>query len=50
MQPLDLCGILRDAVRSAGHLARDKNVEIAQEYDVSTLTVTGITGGCARCS
>ncbi len=44
MQPLDLCEILRDAVRSAGHLARDKNVEIAQEYDVSTLTVTGDYG------
>jgi signal transduction histidine kinase len=44
MQQLNLCEILSDAARSAGQLARDKNVEITREYDVPALTVTGDYG------
>lgn len=44
MQQQNLCDILRDAVHSAGQLARDKNVEISQEYEPPVLTVTGDYG------
>jgi len=41
---LNLCDILSDAVRSAGHLAREKNIEIRQEFDTDSLTVVGDYG------
>lgn len=41
---LNLCDILRDAVRSAGHLARGKNIEIRQEFDTESLIVAGDYG------
>lgn len=44
MQALDLCQILRDAARSAGHLAREKQVEIRQSFDTPALTVSGDYG------
>ncbi len=43
-QELNLYDILSDAVRSAGHLARDKNIEIRQEFDTGSLTVAGDYG------
>lgn len=43
-QELNLCDILRDAMRSAEHLARKKNIEIRQEFDTKSLTVTGDYG------
>lgn len=41
---LNLCDILNDAVRSAAHLAREKNIEIRQEADTPSLPVTGDYG------
>lgn len=43
-QELNLCDILSDAVRSAGHLTREKNIEIQQEFDTEYLTVAGDYG------
>lgn len=43
-QELNLCDILSDAVRSAEHLAREKNIEIRQEVDMESLMVTGDYG------
>lgn len=43
-QELNLCDILNDAVRSAGHLAREKNIEIRQVFDTESLTVAGDYG------
>lgn len=43
-QELNLCDILRDAVRSAGHLVREKKIEIRQEFDTDSLTVVGDYG------
>lgn len=43
-QELNLCDILRDAARSAGHLAREKKIEIRQEFDTDSLTVVGDYG------
>ena len=44
MQELNLYDILSDAVRSAGHLAREKNIEIRQEFDTQSLAVIGDYG------
>lgn len=44
MREHNLCDILSDAVRSAGHLAREKSVEIRQESDTQTCAVTGDYG------
>lgn len=44
MQELDLCVILSDAIRSAGQLAQEKKIEIRQEFDTQSLTVTGDYG------
>jgi len=44
MQELNLCDILNDAVRSAGHLAREKNIEVRQASDTKSLLVTGDYG------
>lgn len=43
-QELNLCDILRDAARSAGHLAREKKIEIRQEFNTDSLTVVGDYG------
>jgi signal transduction histidine kinase len=43
-EQLNLCDILSDAVRSAVQLARDKQIEIIQEYDTPSLSVTGDYG------
>lgn len=44
MQELNLCDILSDAIRSAGQLAQEKKIEIRQEFDTQSLTVTGDYG------
>ncbi|MGE4484131.1 MAG: ATP-binding protein [Oscillospiraceae bacterium] len=44
MQDLNLCEILSDAARSAGHLAMAKNIEIRQAYDTQSFKVTGDYG------
>ena len=44
MQELNLCDILSDAIRSAGHLAQEKNIEIRKEFDMQSLAVTGDYG------
>ena len=44
MQDLNLCEILSDAARSAGHLAMAKNIEIRQAYDTQSYKVTGDYG------
>ena len=43
-QQLNLCDILSDAVRSAAHLAREKNIEIRQKFDTESLEVAGDYG------
>jgi signal transduction histidine kinase len=43
-QELNLCDILNDAIRSAGHLAQEKGIEIRHEFDTPSLTVTGDYG------
>ncbi|BAK98276.1 putative two-component histidine kinase [Oscillibacter valericigenes Sjm18-20] len=43
-QELNLCDILSDAVRSAGHLAREKDIQIRQEFDTESLAVSGDYG------
>lgn len=43
-QELNLCDILRDSIRSAEHLAREKQIRILQEFDTDSLTVTGDYG------
>lgn len=43
-QELNLCDILSDAIRSAGHLAREKKIEIRQEFDAQVLMVNGDYG------
>ncbi|MGE4352923.1 MAG: ATP-binding protein [Oscillospiraceae bacterium] len=43
-QELNLCDILRDAVRSAGHLAREKNIEVQESFDTPYHAVTGDYG------
>lgn len=44
MQQLNLCDILSDAARSAEHLAKEKHIEILQNYDTKLLTVAGDYG------
>lgn len=44
MLELNICDILSDAIRSAGHLAKAKNVEIRQEFDMQSMMVTGDYG------
>ncbi|MPM04829.1 Adaptive-response sensory-kinase SasA [bioreactor metagenome] len=44
MRELNLCDILSDAIRSAGQLAQEKKIEIRQEFDTQSLTVTGDYG------
>lgn len=43
-QELSLCDILSDVIRSAVHLAREKKIEIRQEFDTQSLTVFGDYG------
>lgn len=43
-QPVNLCDVTSDAVRSAGHLAREKGIVIRQESDTQGLTVMGDYG------
>ena len=43
-QELNLCDILSDAIRSAGHLANEKNIEIRQIFDAQSLEVAGDYG------
>jgi len=43
-QQLNLCDILSDAARSAEHLAKEKDIEIVQDYDTQSKTVTGDYG------
>lgn len=43
-QELNLCDILRDSIRSAEHLAQEKQIRILQELDTDFLTVTGDYG------
>jgi len=43
-QELNLCDILSDAMQSAGHLAREKSIEIQQEFDTPILIVNGDYG------
>lgn len=43
-QELNLCDILDDVIRSAGHLALAKNINIQRDFDVQTLTVVGDYG------
>ena len=44
MQPLNLCDILSDAVRSAEHLAQKKEIELQLQLDVLALPITGDYG------
>jgi len=44
MQPLNLCDILSDAVRSAEHLAQKKEIELQLQLDVPALPITGDYG------
>lgn len=44
MQELNLCDILRDAARSAGHLAREKDIRLEQVFDTQVFVVTGDYG------
>lgn len=44
MQPLNLCDILSDAARSAAHLAKEKHIEIIQNYDTNFQTIVGDYG------
>lgn len=44
MQQMNLCDILSDAARSAEHLAKEKRMEIVQDYDTKFLTVAGDYG------
>lgn len=44
MQQLNLCDILSDAARSAEHLAKEKHIEITQNYDTKFQTVVGDYG------
>ena len=44
MQPLNLCDIVSDAVRSAEHLAQKKEIELQLQLDVPALPITGDYG------
>ncbi|MEA4893627.1 MAG: HAMP domain-containing sensor histidine kinase [Oscillospiraceae bacterium] len=44
MQQLNLCDILSDAARSAEHIAKEKHIEIIQNYDTKLQTVVGDYG------
>ena len=44
MQQLNLCDILSDAARSAEHLAKEKHIQIIQNYDTKLQTVIGDYG------
>lgn len=44
MQELSLCEVLRDAVRSAQHIAQPKKIEIRLEQDAGICAVTGDYG------
>jgi len=44
MQQLNLCDILSDAARSAEHLAKEKHLEIVQDYDTKFRSITGDYG------
>jgi signal transduction histidine kinase len=44
LQELNLCDILGDAIRSAGHLAKEKELEIRQEFDPQSMLVIGDYG------
>lgn len=44
LRELNLCDILNDAVRSARHLAKEKRVEILQDYDVPSFLFSGDYG------
>ena len=44
MQELNLCDVISDAVRSAQHIARSKNIQIQQEQDTQMCLVLGDYG------
>lgn len=41
MQELSLCDVMSDAVRSARHMAQEKNIEIIQEQDKEICIISG---------